>query len=163
MNQKIEFVELGLPSKTLWAKINFGAETEYECGILSPLNEIGDLPGNVSLPTYNQYAELIQHCQFSLVFIENQQGQMFTCIEAKGPNGNRIHFPTSTEFNETLGGRAVCCWSSSNFGNTMAGFFLVQISEGIIPILQEISNITIGVAAITEPRMFRFVMTPEGE
>ena len=107
-----EYVDLGLPSGTLWATMNMGAasandlgdkyawgetttKAEYTAsnytvsGVFAPLPLTNDAAyvnwGNMwSMPTTIQCQELIDKCQ--KVFDDN--GVTFT-----GPNGNSIYFP----------------------------------------------------------------------
>lgn len=79
----VEYVDLGLPSGTLWAKTNYGASSPELFGKECTMS---DLPEG--LPTYEQAAELIEHCTFSQVmFVDFSRGWKLT-----GPNGQALFF-----------------------------------------------------------------------
>lgn len=52
--ESIQYIDLGLPSGTLWADRNTGAEGKYKLGALY---DKANAPGK--LPSYDQCAELI--------------------------------------------------------------------------------------------------------
>ena len=77
MAQQSTYVDLGLPSGTLWKAYNDGAHFTYH----EAVHFFGD-----NLPTQEQYEELKAFCDW--------QWTGSGC-EAIGPNGNSIYFPAS--------------------------------------------------------------------
>ena len=80
-DNKTEFVDLGLPSGTLWA-----VDYERENGAIKYLPY--DRVSTLSIPTEEQWKELFDTCRWNY---RNQSGanKYFICI---GPNGNCIRF-----------------------------------------------------------------------
>ncbi len=112
-----KYVDLGLPSGTLWAKHNIGTTKPEGYGDyfawaeLSPkssyskhtyeLKFTGDISGKAisdvatnvwgsewQLPTKAQFDELIRYCKSQITKVNGVEGRMVT-----GPNGNTIFFP----------------------------------------------------------------------
>lgn len=79
---KTEFVDLGLPSGTLWA-----ADYERENGIIKYLPY--DKASKLNIPTEEQWKELSEACRWEYKFDNNDDQKHFVCV---GPNGNCIHF-----------------------------------------------------------------------
>lgn len=81
-DNKTEYVDLGLPSGTLWA-----ADYEQKNG------EILYLPyedaSNFQLPTKEQWKELLELCKWEFATVNNRDLNKCHCI---GPNGNIITF-----------------------------------------------------------------------
>lgn len=78
---KTKFVDLGLPSGTLWAsdfELN-GDETIY-----LPYEEAE----RYDIPTKEQFNELLESCQWEFAYIDRNMRQ-YACV---GPNGNHIVF-----------------------------------------------------------------------
>ena len=75
-DNKTEYVDLGLPSGTLWAK-----EFEKKDGKLQYLPY--DIAKNMNLPTEEQLNELIKECKWTMEL------GYFCCI---GPNGTCLYF-----------------------------------------------------------------------
>ena len=75
------YVDLGLPSGTLWA-----AEDECKDGKRMYLPYVKASAFN--LPTEEQWRELLQKCEWDYKYF-NGHDKRFVCI---GPNGNVIHF-----------------------------------------------------------------------
>lgn len=98
-----EYVDLGLPSGTLW---KFQNERSMYYTYDEAINEFGD-----KLPTREQYAELLTYCTWE--WTEDERG----CI-VKGKNGNTVYFPAAG-FRETNGdimfiNRSGRYWSSTS-------------------------------------------------
>lgn len=96
-NNEINYIDLGLPSGTLWAddyeKIdNRITYVTYDKAVLH------------KIPTKEQCDELVKHCRFNF-----KAGPIFECI---GPNGNYIQFrPTSfIKTTRTEGLRSQCVY-----------------------------------------------------
>lgn len=113
-SKKLSYIDLGLPSGTLWADRNVGASTPTEYGGLyrwgNPQTDINGANKNVSsknniigteddvamkkmgekwrTPSANQIKELLDFCQITL---ENIQGR--NVAKFVGPNGNFIILP----------------------------------------------------------------------
>ncbi len=98
-----DYVDLGLPSGTLWAACNVGASSPQEIGGMYnlPFKSVGiiqtsDDPAyttwgsNWCLPTGKQIQELIDNCKSEWKSYKGVPGRIFT-----GPNGNILFFPAS--------------------------------------------------------------------
>lgn len=117
-----EYVDLGLPSGTLWAKWNVGAtsETEYGnyyrygrgaatyketsgdsrySGTENPLAASADTAAQVwggswHMPTKAQFSELMRNTNYEWTTIDGVNGGKFTAT-----NGNYVFFPATGNFN----------------------------------------------------------------
>ncbi len=111
-----EYVDLGLPSGTLWATCNVGAEYPYEVGdpfawgetatkeeftwenytytgttvLLAPENDAATViwGGSWRMPTYAEIDELIEHCFATIVWVKGVCGMKIT-----GSNEKSIFLP----------------------------------------------------------------------
>ena len=83
MSDKIEYVDLGLPSGTLWA-----SEYEHEGGdiLYLPYEDAEKM----KIPTAEQWQELIEHCQIQEH--SSSTGRFFYGVTFIGPNGNSVKF-----------------------------------------------------------------------
>ena len=81
-------VDLGLPSGTLWATCNVGANEPEEYGNYYTHNEAVYL--GVTLPTEEQIKELCSSCSSVWTTQNGVNGRLFT-----GPNGNTIFMPAT--------------------------------------------------------------------
>lgn len=131
-------VDLGLPSKTIWAKCNVGANEPEEVGSYFSWGEIHPkidhsykyknenhqitkycvskqdgiidnllvldsaddaataiLGTGWTIPTYDQFLELLQCCSSRSTIIKGVKGDLLI-----GPNGNTIFFPKTAKFSE---------------------------------------------------------------
>ena len=88
------FVDLGLPSGTLWCKFNFGAEMESSpidnqrekfYGVLEDWETANKL---CNLPTIEQYEELFNHTKHQYILIKHN-----VFLKLIGENGKYILFP----------------------------------------------------------------------
>lgn len=136
--ESVQFIDLGLPSGTLWADRNAGAEDEHKLGVLY---DRANAPGQ--LPTYEQCAELINECNFSSFLIPDENNIMKNFIRVEGPNKNSILFPCarSTDEESEIG---AYCWCDKTMGDY--SYFMV-FQERLLGILDfaQITNLTIGV------------------
>jgi hypothetical protein len=84
-DNRTEYVDLGLPSGTLWAK-DFEKEGESQSflpyGIAETLN----------IPTVEQWEELIQFCKWHYEYENLNFSNFFNIAYCVGPNGNTIVF-----------------------------------------------------------------------
>lgn len=80
-DNKTEFVDLGLPSGTLWS-IDY--ETDGEETKFLPYEDAE----RYDIPTKEQFNELLESCKWEFKYISNI-ARKYTCI---GPNGNHIVF-----------------------------------------------------------------------
>ncbi|MCQ2374379.1 MAG: hypothetical protein MJ069_00540 [Salinivirgaceae bacterium] len=93
-NPKIEYVDLGLPSGTLWATTNIGADNNYEEGneyLSKELNE------NWSLPSAEDFADLFneKYCEWELIsYTPDYHTTLGYKVTSKieGYEGNSIYF-----------------------------------------------------------------------
>jgi len=82
-----EFVDLNLPSKTLWATCNVGAKKPEEYGKLLSFDEVFS---EYELPTSDQIEELTKFCDWKYVNYKGVNG----CLVI-GTNGNSIFLPAA--------------------------------------------------------------------
>lgn len=78
-----KFIDLGLPSGTIWSDRNVGAETIMDNGKYFSFSE-AQKQGNV--PNKDQFQELIDECEWTW----KDKG-----YEVTGPNGNSIYLPAA--------------------------------------------------------------------
>ena len=120
----VEYVDLGLPSGTLWAKTNYGSASPEQFGKECTVEELPE-----GLPTYEQAYELIEKCEFSpIMFVDFSKGWRVT-----GPNGNSLFFRVKLNNEAYLDTDSTTLWCQS--GDTYTP--IMVFSE---------SNITIGMA-----------------
>lgn len=81
-DNKTIYVDLGLPSGTLWSTT---FEKEGEEYIFSPYEKAVML----DIPTIEQWNELNLNCRWD--FVTDDTGKLF-CVDCVGPNGNVLHF-----------------------------------------------------------------------
>lgn len=101
----MRFVDLGLPSGTLWAERDVEEPTMAGC----------------YLPTYEQAQELIEYCDFC--FGIGSDGRR--CYSVQGPSGQCIHFPI--EEYEGTPGPSGCCWCAGGPSADFGYFMLLSI------------------------------------
>ena len=87
INNLFEFLDLNLPSKTLWATCNVGAEKPEERGKLLSFDEVFS---EYELPTSDQIEELIKFCDWKYVNYKGVNGYLVI-----GTNGNSIFLPAA--------------------------------------------------------------------
>lgn len=156
MERTIKFVDLGLPSGTLWAITNKGAQEVYACGEI-----IGKPESKENLPTYEQCKELIERCDFYVTHVMDKKGLGHTCVQVKGCNGESLFFPCSPDVDEAGDGLAVSVWCKENiFNDSWSHFMLFQLSH-IVLNFYELSNITIGATNNGTLKMVRYVKCKE--
>jgi len=144
-HENIHLIDLGLPSGTLWADRNLGADAPEEYGDYyrwgetvpftekSPKYEYKNIGNNIQgtqfdavtvnlgkpymMPTLEQQKELIENCVCSWTSFNGVKG-----VKVTGPNGNHIFFPASgfrNDSNSQLfnGGSYGYCWSASAYSS----------------------------------------------
>ena len=94
-NEKVEddYVDLGLPSGTLWASCNVGAKKPEEYGGYFTHDEA--MNQGVTLPTRTQIIELRDECTNVWTTQGGVEGRLFT-----GPNGNTLFLPAAGDYYE---------------------------------------------------------------
>ena len=111
-----QFVDLGLPSGTLWAnKTEEGYYTYDEA-----IEKFQD-----SLPTIVDFAELVQYCKWKW----QEKGMLVT-----GPNGNSITLPAlgyRSSDSGALGnvGSDGCCWSASPYPSSSSDAYNLNFNS----------------------------------
>lgn len=109
----MEYIDLGLPSGTLWGQCNIGSTNPYEYGELYSFSEALDL--EYDIPSHSQLSELTTLCERKWCSINGVNGCVFI-----GPNGNQIFLPASgrIEINGEHKGEGVngFYWSNENGG-----------------------------------------------
>ena len=142
----VQLIDLGLPSGTLWADRNLGADAPekagdyYRFGETVPFTENspeyvydkieGDIAGtdrdaatvnlgkNYRMPTFDQIKELLDECKWTWTKQNGVKGMKVT-----GPNGNSIFFPASGYRNYSngslndVGSYGYYCSASANNSN----------------------------------------------
>lgn len=137
----VQLIDLGLPSGTLWADRNIGADAPEKAGdyfrfgetvaftedspkyVYDDINEsiagtdrdaaTANLGKNYRMPTFEQIKELLDECKWKWTKQNGVKGMKVT-----GPNGNSIFFPASGFRNFSSGtlyhvGSNGYCWSAS--------------------------------------------------
>ena len=94
-DKKTEYIDMGLPSRTLWS-------TDYEQEESQYLYLPYDKAKNFKLPTKEQWEELLSLCRWEHVFKEGsylpQLGnveQIYNGVNCVGPNGQSLSFKTT--------------------------------------------------------------------
>lgn len=99
-DNKTEYVDLGLPSGTLWSK-DYEKNDKDHCEYLPYLKA-----SSLQIPTEEQWKELTTECRWE--FEQRNGSYIFICI---GPNGNSINFVSKggikTEGHLYMEGKAV--------------------------------------------------------
>ena len=97
---QLEFVDLGLPSKTLWANKNVGANKISDSGsneTWDAANQLIDESGVISIsgriPSEEKFRELKKLCQWEWTSIGDTSGYKIV-----GPNGNSIFLPVTSNY-----------------------------------------------------------------
>ncbi|MBR6068077.1 MAG: hypothetical protein IKP45_09780 [Bacteroidales bacterium] len=85
-----EYVDLGLPSGTLWATCNVGASSPTDYGTLCAHGTSVTWGGNWRTPTRSDLQELIGSCSSEWTTMNNVNGRKFT-----GSNGKSIFLPAA--------------------------------------------------------------------
>lgn len=104
-----DYVDLGLPSGTLWATCNVGAKKPEEYGEYYTWDWTKML--DCTLPTKEQFKELVENCKTEWIEQGDTKGRLFI-----GPNGNTLFFPAAGNYNEGnlyYAGHLGSYWSSS--------------------------------------------------
>ena len=101
VNNLHEWVDLGLPSGTLWATMNVGASSPEDCGYYFAWGETSTKDaydwstyiwcnGRWHMPTEAQMQELITRCTWTTIEING-----VNCCRVTGPNGATLILPES--------------------------------------------------------------------
>ena len=115
---KLQFIDLGLPSGMLWAAENIKDEDGNEAYV--SFDKAVETFGN-KLPTKEDWKELFEHCIHQ--YDEERKGLVLT-----GPNGNAIFLPAegfydkdtkSSDIAESDIGESGFYWSSSNYNGPL--------------------------------------------
>lgn len=117
-----EYVDLGLPSGTLWAVDNEDGYYSYQDAI--------NTFGKNNLPKLTDFAELYDYCEWK--WNEEKKGMVVI-----GPNGNNIFFPASgfrSHRNGELGnvGFNGCYWSVTPNNSSAYGLSFYN-DGGVVP------------------------------
>jgi hypothetical protein len=124
---KSQYIDLGLPSGTLWATCNVGANSPEEDGDYYSFHEAQDL--DCTLPTIEQVKELIDCCSPVGAQQNGMNGYLFT-----GPNGNSIFMPAAGYYFEEHyydKGSLGCYWSHTPYHEfPLYAYYLGFYSEG---------------------------------
>ena len=88
-----EFVDLGLPSNSRWAKFNIGANFPEEYGDYYAWKEVGNKKCKTlgRIPTKEEFAELEKECEWEWIERNDKVG-----YKVVGPNGNSVFLPLSS-------------------------------------------------------------------
>lgn len=116
-NYKNQYVDLGLPSGTLWAKCNVGAENPWEYGNHCRFEKAYYME---NVPSSINFQELINNCVFVRGKMHDVKG-----LYIIGKNKNSIFLPAAGQIykdkfdNKITHGRY---WSSSEYSGNMGEF-----------------------------------------
>lgn len=157
IDTSVEFVDLGLPSGTLWAKCNIGADSETDYGNYymygkgsrqynsgdsgysgeeDPMAASADTATQVMgapwhMPTKDQIEELIANTTYS--WQNNFNGSGKNGMKLTASNGNYIFFPAAGTYKSTglvNDGTNVCVWSSTPYVPPVISYFLSAYKTG---------------------------------
>ena len=153
-----EYVDLGLPSGTLWATMNVGANTPEDYGDYFAWGEVYpknsytssnytyvDSPerlplsadaanvnwgGDWHMPTIEQIDELldVNNCNWSFITMNGVEGQMVTSKY----NGNSIFLPAAGNIEDDVywwQGRCACYWSSDKSNSYYDRSYIMNFCE----------------------------------
>lgn len=105
-----EYVDLGLPSGTLWATTNLGANKPEEIGTYEFFSSEGTLSTRKwgkswSDPSYKQFEELInkKYTKSSWITVNGMEGRLFESI-VPGYEGNSIFLPLAGPYKQEANG-----------------------------------------------------------
>lgn len=107
-----EYVDLGLPSGTLWATCNIGANKPEEYG---DYFEFENWDSSLQVPTKEEFEELKDKCKWEFTTYNSKKG-----FKVIGPNGNSIFLPAAgVNKNSSFYYRIECgnYWSSTQCKN----------------------------------------------
>lgn len=113
-----DYVDLGLPSGTLWATCNVGATKPEDYGNFSSAGTSVTWGGNWCTPTRSDLQELIGTCSSEWTTMNNVKGRKFT-----GPNGKSIFLPASGN-TDGYAGSLGNYWSSSTTSDESSYYYL---------------------------------------
>ena len=123
----MEYIDLGLPSGTLWATCNVGANKPEEYGVYCTHDDAMEL--GVTLPTKEQIEELIKECISVWMKQNGVNGCLFT-----GPNGNTLFLPAAGLYDSDSGlygvGNCGYYWSSSLYTGGPNGSYCLYFNSG---------------------------------
>lgn len=85
-----EYVDLGLTSGSLWATTNYGADKPEAYGSYSKGNSFSSWGQKWTMPTKDEYQELIDECEWTWTTINEING-----YSIKGVNGKTIFLPAA--------------------------------------------------------------------
>ena len=87
-----DYVDLGLPSGTLWCRHNYGADEEYDYGEYFKFDDAQEL--GADLPTGEDFVEMILCCNHEWTEVNGTKGMKFTSKQ----NGQSIFFPAAGNY-----------------------------------------------------------------
>ena len=95
---KEEWVDLGLPSGTLWCNHNMGTTSPLEDGDYKPFDEVPPvlIESNPRVPNAHEILELTQHTDYQWICSDEFCGGLFK----SKTNGNSIFIPASGYINK---------------------------------------------------------------
>ena len=108
-----EYIDLDLPSGTLWATMNVGAEGIADYGAYFSHEEA--LNFGVTLPTKEQFRELVENTTYKFMHSYNNTNVNGALFISK--NGNELFLPASGFDTKYVVNSDVCYWSSTKYLN----------------------------------------------
>ncbi len=108
-----KFVDLGLPSGTIWAETNMESDHPADFGKYYTYNEARKACASTkhsmssskydapTLPTQQQYQELIDNCQWKWIKTKNSEGKLIAGYKITGKTGKILFLPASGLRGET--------------------------------------------------------------
>ena len=118
-----DYVDLGLPSGTLWATVNYGAILPEKYGTFYNSSDIRPWGNKWVTPSKDDFQELIDECEWTWANKSGKYG-----YQIRGTNGNTMFLPSTGYYDSTKGilnGDKAYYYSSTKTGsaNTMWLFY----------------------------------------
>ena len=128
-SNNINYIDLGLPSKTLWADKNIGAEKPEDYGEYYSFDDAQ----KYDCPTKEQFKELVEYCNWKWVTYKNTNGYLVI-----GKNGNSIFLPAGARGASYSGVGSYGIYWSNTLDSSTCGHLLNFDSDNIY--LENICN-----------------------
>lgn len=166
------YVDLGLPSGTLWAANNIGAVDMKELGSSVATDNLAQFHpdinvlvrpynNNCSLPTIEQWKELDDNCKIVQVRIGEKIGRIFT-----GPNENSIFIPLSKYLSsdvEYLGSESDSILYSDTIYTDKVFFSLSPLNDNYWCYLHAMYSVNLEILENQTTKYFMFISRSLGD
>lgn len=134
-----DYVDLGLPSGTLWCKHNVGADREEESGQEFRYYDAMKTKDNIhNVPSDSEFSELIEYCDKEWIKNESVAGMIFT----SKINGKKLFLPAAkTSYRP---GEEGWYWSRTRSKHDERDSYLLHISTSEFSGLPLINDVKVG-------------------